>query len=339
MKVIKNRNIYIGISGFILVLSLFFILFWNLKLWIDMTWWMQVDYDYKNNIDITKIQKELSLESKKILNDWKETINDVSAYKVTWEKTMAVVIGFYNNIEEKKLNELKNTFKMKILEVLKKEDSTVIESRYINIWKSFWDYIKNTAILTLILAVIAIAIYVTYAFSWIINGISLWSFAIITILTLCHDIILSTWAYILTSWFFPEFKIDIFFITALLTILGYSINDTIVVFDRIRWNLKAFWWRSDKKWKNLEQIIDSSINETLTRSIYTSLTLMFVLITIFLFGPESIKGFILTMIFWTFFWTYSSIFIAAPILYIVNKNKKLTIYKRVEKNQDDKIVV
>jgi len=82
----------------------------------------------------------------------------------------------------------------------------------------------------------------------------------------------------MTSTFFPEFKIDTFLITALLTILGYSINDTIVVFDRIRSNIKKY-----VKKKNLEEIIEISISDTLRRSIFTSLTLFFVLLTIFFF--------------------------------------------------------
>lgn len=82
-----------------------------------------------------------------------------------------------------------------------------------------------------------------------------------------------------------------------------------------------------------------SIRETVVRSIYTSVTLLFVLITIFLFGPETISGFVLVMIFGTIVGTYSSIFIASPLFYIVNKNKKLSVYKKVEVKPEDKIVV
>jgi preprotein translocase SecF subunit len=134
--------------------------------------------------------------------------------------------------------------------------------------------------------------------------------------------------------YFPEFKIDTFFITALLTILGYSINDTIVVFDRIRSNLKKL-----VKKESLKDIIELSINDTLRRSIFTSLTLFFVLLTIFLFGPESIKGFVLVMMFGTLIGTYSSIFIASPLLFELNKKKKISEYKDTSLTPDDKIVV
>jgi preprotein translocase subunit SecF len=89
--------------------------------------------------------------------------------------------------------------------------------------------------------------------------------------------------YVFSGIFFPEFKVDTYFVTALLTILGYSISDTIVVFDRIRENIK-----NHVKNKKLDEIIELSVTETLARSLFTSLTLVFVLITIFIFGPDSL---------------------------------------------------
>ena len=129
---------------------------------------------------------------------------------------------------------------------MQSKDASVNETKYVNIGKSFGDYIKNTAFLTLAIAIVAITIYVTWAFSGVVSGISVSSFAIITIITLFHDVIISSGAYIVAGHFFPQFQIDTFFITALLTILGYSINDTIVVFDRIRANLKQFGGRKGK---------------------------------------------------------------------------------------------
>jgi preprotein translocase SecF subunit len=158
-------------------------------------------------------------------------------------------------------------------------------------------------------------------------------------MTLFHDVLISTGLYIATSMFLPEFKIDTFFVTALLTILGYSINDTIVVFDRIRSNLIKYAGKKGKDGKELNEIVDLSITQTIVRSIYTSATLLFVLLTIFFFGPETIKGFVLVMIFGTIVGTYSSVFIASPLLYLANKDKKLTIYKKQVVNPEDKIVV
>lgn len=335
MDVLKNRYIYLGVSGILFIISLFLLFIPKLNLWIDMTWWIQMDYTYKNQINIPEIKNELNLKKQDIKYNDKEIINNINVYRITWEKTVSVVVWFYPINDAKKLDELKNQFRSNVLSILKKQDDSIDESKYINIWKSFWDYIRNTAFITLALAIVAITFYVTFAFSWVVSWISVISFAAITIITLFHDVIISSWAYVFISMFYPEFKIDTFFITALLTILGYSINDTIVVFDRIRSNLRQFGWKG----KNLYEIINLSVKETLTRSIYTSLTLVFVLFTIFFFWPESIKWFILAMILGTLIGTYSSIFIASPILYEVNKNKKLSKYKKVVVNPDDKIVV
>lgn len=339
MNILKNRVIYLSISGILFVISLFLLFIPKLNLGIDMTWWIQMDYDYNNSIDIESVKQDLNHEKELFLDNGQEVINNISVYSITWEKTIAVVVWFYSNASDEKLEELKNTFKDKTFEVIKKQDESAIEAKYINIWKSFGDYIKDTAFITLALAIIAITFYVTFSFSWVVSWISVFSFALITIITLFHDVVISSWAYVLTSMYLPEFQIDTFFITALLTILGYSINDTIVVFDRIRSNLKKFAGKTWKNWKNLEEIINLSISETFTRSIYTSLTLLFVLTTIFMFWPESISWFILVMIFGTVFGTYSSIFIASPILYQVNKNKKLSTYKKVVINPEDKYVV
>jgi len=339
MDVLKNRLVYLGISWILLILSLFFLFIPKLNLWIDMTWWTQAEYSFESDFDIEVLREELSSLAWEISFEDKEVINDITAYTVSWENTLVVISGFDSSIEDIQLDKLKNDFREDVLNFLQEKDSEILETSYTNIGKSFWDYIKNTAIFTLILAIIAIAIYVYFAFNWMITWISILSFALITIITLFHDVIISAGAYILTSMYLPEFKIDTFFVTALLTILWYSINDTIVVFDRIRLNLIEFWGKKWDKWKNLYDIINLSINETIKRSIYTSLTLLFVLLTIFFFWPETIKWFILVMLFGTVVGTYSSIFIASPILYIVNQNKKLEIYKKKEVKIEDKIVV
>jgi len=339
MDILKNRIIFLSISIVLFVVSLFLLLVPKLNLWIDMTWWTQTEYTFIKEFNIDELRTKLSSLWEEILHEEKEVINDVSVYTVSWENTLVVVSWFDNTIDDLTLDSLKSEFRENIFKYLISTDSEIIETSYTNIGKSFGDYIKDTAFLTLGLAIIAIAIYVTYAFSWVVWWISIYSFSLITIITLFHDVIISSGAYVLTSMYFPEFKIDTFFITALLTILWYSINDTIVVFDRIRSNLVQFGWKKWKLWKNLYEIVNLSIKETIKRSIYTSLTLFFVLFTIFFFWPETIKWFILVMLFGTIIGTYSSIFIASPILYLANKNKTLQVYKKVEVRVEDKIVV
>ncbi len=339
MNIVKNRKIYFIISGILFVISLLLLFVGKLNLWIDMTGWINLDYSFTKDLDIEKVKKSLEAEKKNILNNKEQVINDVSAYTVTWEKTLSVVAWFVNSLDEKTLDEKKWEFRGRALEILKKYDNSIEETKYTNIGKSFWDYIKDTAFFTLAIAILAISFYIYYAFSGTVSGISPVYFGLITLLALFHDVIISSGFYIMTSKVFSEFQIDTFFVTALLTILGYSINDTIVVFDRLRWNLKKFGGKKWKKWKKLDEIVNLSINETIVRSLYTSLTLIFVLLTIFFFWPETLRGFILVMIFGTFVGTYSSIFIAAPLLYELNKNKKLEVYKKKEIKAEDKIVV
>lgn len=299
-----------------------------------MTGGTQSEFRYEDkDISISQIQDVIE-EKKNQFNSTESIINTINTYKVTWEQILIVEVGFLSNSDVEKLDRDKVAFR-NILEDELKNFWDIELSKYTNIWASFGDYIRNTAKITLIIAIIAIAVYIAYAFSGAVSGISSVSFAIVTIITLFHDVFISTWLYVLVSSFLPEFQIDTFFVTALLTILWYSINDTIVIFDRIRSNLKTF----AGKGKKLDEIINMSVNETLTRSIYTSATLAFVLLCILLFGPESIAWFTLAMIFGTIVGTFSSIFIASPLLYEINKNKELQEYIKKEVNPEDKIVV
>jgi len=335
IDIIKNRMYFFGISWVIFLLSLGTIFFWNLNLGIDMTWGTQSEFSYSNyDYNQDKITKQAQSIADNI-NEEKNIINSVNSYKVTGENLFVVETWFSRNIDEKELERYKVAYRDK-LEDSYSELWDVTLSRYTNIWASFGDYIKNTARLTLLIAIVGIALYIAYTFSGTVSGINSLSFAGITLITLFHDVIISSGLYIFVSWFFPQFQIDTFFITALLTILWYSINDTIVIFDRIRSNLREFWG----KWKELKDIISLSISESITRSIYTSVTLAFVLVCILLLGPESIGGFTLTMLFGTLVGTFSSIFIASPLLYQFHKDVVLSEYiKKEDLSEEDKMVV
>ncbi len=337
IDVIKKRAYFYLVAGLITLFAVFSIIFIKLNYWIDMTWGIQLEYTYQNNIDIEKIRKDVETEAQKITYANQPIVNSTQTYKISWENKFALIVWFNQlDVQEKDLESLKNSFRTELLKILKGENSSIEESQYINIWKSFGDYIKNTAILTLIISIAGIALYVAWAFSWFVAGISSFSFWVVTIITLFHDVLVAFWFYIFVSLFYKEFQIDTFTITALLTILWYSINDTIIVFDRVRTNLRKSVWKSKKK---LDQIVNDSVNETLIRSLYTSLMILIVLVAIFFFGPVAIKGFILVMIFGTLVGTYSSIFIASPMLYDINKNKELKVIVEKVYNPDDKIVV
>ncbi|WP_394177283.1 protein translocase subunit SecF [Yoonia maritima] len=156
----------------------------------------------------------------------------------------------------------------------------------------------NTAILAVTLAVAAILLYIWMRFEW--------QFAVGAVLALVHDVLL-------TIGIFSELQIkfDLAIIAALLTIVGYSINDTVIVFDRVRENLRKY------KKKELKEVLNLSINETLSRTLMTSFTTLIALIALFVLGGDVIRGFVFAMIWGVVIGTYSSIFVASTILLVL----------------------
>ena len=164
------------------------------------------------------------------------------------------------------------------------------------------------------ISVLAIVAYITWAFRKIPKPTSSVAFGVTTIIALVHDIIIVVGIFAILG-HFAQIEVDSLFITALLTVLGFSVHDTIVVFDRIRENLTKH--QAD----SFEQIVNHSILQTLARSLNTSLTVIFVLFALLLFGGQSIKTFVLVLLIGIISGTYSSIFNAAPLLVVWNKFK------------------
>ena len=153
----------------------------------------------------------------------------------------------------------------------------------------------QTAVIAVVLAIGAVLIYIWLRFEW--------QFAVGAVLALVHDVVL-------TIGVFSELQIkfDLAIIAALLTIVGYSLNDTVVVFDRVRENLRKY------KKKDLKEVMNLSINETLSRTVMTSVTTLLALISLFVLGGDVIRGFVFAMIWGVIVGTYSSIFIASAAL-------------------------
>lgn len=171
---------------------------------------------------------------------------------------------------------------------------------------------KKKAIWATIFSIIAIIIYISLAFRKISYPVKSFEYGLATIIALLHDVLISLGLVaLLGKIHLTEFSVPI--LTALLTIFGYSVNDTIVVFDRIRENLL-------KSGKNFEEVVDISLNQTLGRSLATSFTTILALLAIFFFGGETLKDFSLVLIAGISIGTYSSIFLASPLL--------ISFYKR-----------
>ena len=172
--------------------------------------------------------------------------------------------------------------------------------------------LRQKAIVSIILVLVLIIIFVTIAFRSVSGVVSSWKYGIVVVLTLIHDIFVPTGIFVILSHYFIGYEIDTLFVTALLAILGYSVADTIVVFDRIRENLK----RGTKE--TFEDVVGRSLRETYVRSINTSLTTVLAALAIFLFGAEATRHFALVLALGIAAGTYSSILLASPLLVLLS---------------------
>ena len=211
-------------------------------------------------------------------------------------------------------------------ELLKNITSTgeFTEKRFNTIGPSVGKELRTKSIISIILISIAITLFVAFAFRSISRPIASWKYGVIVITVLLHDIIIPAGFF---AW--SGIQVDTLFVVGILTILGVSVNDTIVVFDRIRENLTRF--HGGKNALPFTQIIGKSISETFTRSIMTSVTVLLALLALVIFGPESTRNLSITMFLGMFFGTYSSIFVAAPLLVVWNnwqENRALTQGKK-----------
>ena len=189
----------------------------------------------------------------------------------------------------------------------------VEELRFESIGPTIGKELENKALWAIALVILGISIYVAYAFRKVSYPVKSWKYGLITLITLFHDVAIPSGLFAVLGWKLG-IEIDTNFIVALLVIMGFSVHDTIVVFDRIRENLIIS--RINAKFS---EIVNNSVNQTLVRSINTSLTVLLVLLALFLFGPVSLKYFILTILVGIIGGTYSSIFVASPALVIVNR--------------------
>ncbi|MBX4187837.1 MAG: protein translocase subunit SecF [Candidatus Doudnabacteria bacterium] len=194
-----------------------------------------------------------------------------------------------------------------LLKVISDKYGEIREDQYTSIGPVIGKELTNKALWQLLLVSLGIVLYIAYAFRKVTRPVSSWRFGWSAIIALLHDLAIVVGVFAVLGKF-KGVEVDGLFVTALLTVLGFSVHDTIVVFDRIRENLKL------RAGESLSEIINSSISQTLVRSINTSLTIVFVLVALLLFGGESIRYFVMALLVGIIAGTYSSIFIASPLL-------------------------
>jgi len=213
---------------------------------------------------------------------------------------------------------------MSTLQTLSKNNPDALkETSFNSIGPSVGRELTRKAILAIILVSLAIILFIAFAFRKVSgsqssnqHGVSSWKYGIIAIVTLLHDVAIPIGLFTILSHYYGA-ELDTLFVVAVLTVLGLSVSDTIVIFDRIRENLKNQATRTD-----FSETVGKSLEQSYVRSICTSLTVILVLLALFFFGPASTKYFALMLTAGMFFGTYSSIFLASPLLVLVEEWQK-----------------
>lgn len=189
------------------------------------------------------------------------------------------------------------------------------EKRFSSIGPAVGQELMKKGLLAIGLVILVVIIFISIAFSKVSYVVKSWKYGVVTILALLHDIIIPSGVAAYLGHYYG-FEADALFLTALLTIMALSVNDTIVIFDRIRENVK------NRLGHTFEETVGISLNQSFVRSINTSLTVILTLVVLYLFGADSTKNFAMIMAIGIFFGTYSSIFVASPLLVMWEKNKR-----------------
>jgi preprotein translocase subunit SecF len=288
LDIIGKRNIYFAISLAVLVPGLLALLLFGLNLSIDFTGGSRHTVDFKN-----KTTDEEADQLKKILTDQK-----VKVYTV--EKSDKSIL-----IRTSPMDQNQNVkFKDSLIKANKEAKQTAFET----IGPTIGEETTLNAIKAVVIASVLIVLYIAWSFRKVPKPASGLRFGVSAILALIHDVLLVIGVFAILGKLF-NVEIDALFVTALLTVIGFSVHDTIVVFDRIRENLR-------RETGPFAKIVNDSILQTIDRSLNTSITVALVLVALLLFGGESIRWFVVALLVGIISGTYSSIFNASPILVV-----------------------
>jgi len=300
MWIIKNRKIFYAFSIILIATSILSLFVWKLELGIDFKGGSVIEVRYVDEApDANMIQANISTLSKEIdlgayvLQSIGDTDYSIKSRLVSDQERQQIENAFSNNgaikTELKKVNS--------IGPLIGKEAA-------------------QKAIISVILVILCIVLFITFAFRKISKPVQSWKYGLMAIIALAHDVIIPTGAFSILG-HFKGYEVDTLFVTALLVILGFSIHDTIVVYDRIRENLSIS--HRDNNKKDFETIVGESVSQTFVRSINTSMTTILALIVLYFLGPEATKHFSLALIIGVGIGTYSSIFIASALLVTIEK--------------------
>jgi len=296
MDIVGKRRLFLTISGVATAICLVSILLFGFKLSIEFTGGSKLEVAATDNqpVDVNKLKAVFVKQKIKVVTITKNSDTDVTVRTdtITDAQKNRVLAGAMEN----KIN--------------------IKEKSFDTLGPVIGGETRNNALKAVALAIVAITLYIAFAFRQVSKPVSSWKFGISAIIALVHDVLIVVGTFSLLGLLFG-IEVDVLFITAVLTIMGFSVHDTIVVFDRIRENLIK-----NVHNNSFEHVVNQSFNETLARSLNTSLTVILVLFALLLFGGASIKWFIVAFLVGIITGTYSSIFIASAVLvewYDLNK--------------------
>ncbi|MBT4856940.1 protein translocase subunit SecF [Candidatus Uhrbacteria bacterium] len=283
--IIGRSKIWFTLSGVLVVASIVGLIGFGLELGIDFTGGSLIDIRFETEQDAGLVEA---------------TVEELGYDTVVQSSDENGFIVRLETIDQVQHNEI-----LTALETIGPYD----ELRFDSVGPVIGEELKKSSLWALIILLVLIVLYVAWAFRKVSEPVASWKYGLLTIVAAAHDVIIPIGVFALLGHLFG-FQIDTAFIAALLTILGYSINDTIVIFDRTRENLMSN-RHSDQ---TFAETVNKSVMQSFARSINTSITTLFVLVAIFLFGGETTKPFILALIIGVVSGAYSSIFLASPLL-------------------------
>jgi preprotein translocase subunit SecF len=301
MYIVKNRKFFYAFSVILFVISIGALVTWGLKPGIDFKGGSIIEVEYATST-------RPAVESVKPALD---ALN-LGEYSIRETGTAGYII---------RTQELTPELHNSVLAALG-TDSNLTEKRFDSVGPILGQEAIEKSWMSIALVLIAIVLFITFAFRRVSQPVASWKYGVIAIVALFHDVVIPSGVFAILG-YTSGVEVDTLFVTALLVILGFSIHDTIVVFDRVRENLKHN--VEGKQKKSFEVIVGESINQTFVRSINTSLTTLFAIFVLYIFGAEATRHFSLALLIGITAGTYSSIFIGSPLL--------VTVYKWQEKKR------
>lgn len=291
-NILKYYKFFFCVSGIILIFGIVSLSVYHLKLGIDFKGGSQIQLQFKQPVDVAKVQD--AVKSQNLGNFQIQTVSNNGLI-----------------IETQSLSkDQHDQLSAKIQTVA----GNFTETEYNSIGPVIGKQLTQDAFLQLLFVSLGIVFYIGYAFRKVTKPVTSWRFGWAAVIALIHDLLFVLGVFSILG-HFKGVEIDSLFVTAMLTVLGFSVHDTIVVFDRIRENLRVYAGQS------IEFVVNHSISQTLVRSLNTSLTVLFVLLSLLLFGGETIRYFVFALFIGIIVGTYSSIFIASPVLVLWQKWK------------------